>query len=148
MTAALYVALTMLSHLFGLASGAIQFRISEALCVLPVFTAAAVPGLSVGCFLANLLTGAAIWDVIFGSLATLIGAYGAYLLRRLKYFAPLPTIISNVLIVPYVIKYAYSVDNGIPYLMLTVGIGEIVCAGALGILLILALKPVSRSLFS
>ena len=71
--AAIYVVLTMAINVFNLASGAIQVRISEALCILPYFTSAAIPGLSIGCLLANLLTGAPIWDVIFGTLATLIG---------------------------------------------------------------------------
>ena len=74
MIAALYVVLTFIANLAGLASGVIQVRLSEALTILPVFTAAAVPGLAIGCVLANLLTGCAIWDVVFGSLATLIGA--------------------------------------------------------------------------
>ena len=84
MIAALYVVLTFIANLAGLASGVIQVRLSEALTILPVFTAAAVPGLAVGCVLANLLTGCAIWDVVFGSLATLIGAVGTRLLRKKK----------------------------------------------------------------
>ncbi|HOA84750.1 MAG TPA: QueT transporter family protein, partial [Bacillota bacterium] len=68
--AALYVALTFLSAAMGLASGVIQLRLSEALCVLPVFTPAAIPGLAVGCLIANFATGAVVLDVIFGSLAT------------------------------------------------------------------------------
>ena len=67
--AALYTALTYLINYFGLANGAIQVRISEALTILPVFTPAAIPGLFIGCLLSNLLTGAAIWDIVFGSLA-------------------------------------------------------------------------------
>ncbi|MCP2867106.1 QueT transporter family protein, partial [Salmonella enterica] len=63
-----------------LASGAIQVRISEALCVLPFFTPAAIPGLFLGCLLSNLLTGCIIWDVVFGSLATLLGALGTWLI--------------------------------------------------------------------
>ena len=72
--AALYVVLTVIANALGLASGAIQVRFSEALTILPVFTPAAIPGLTVGCVLANLITGCAPWDVVFGSLATLIGA--------------------------------------------------------------------------
>ena len=63
--AALYVVLTMIANMLGLANYAIQVRFSEALCVLPYFTFAAVPGLYVGCLIANLLTGAAIWDILF-----------------------------------------------------------------------------------
>lgn len=147
MIAALYVVLTELSNLFGLASGVIQFRLSEALCVLPVFSSAAIPGLTVGCIIANLLTGAPIWDVIFGPLATLIGAVGAYLLRRYIWLSPLPTIASNALIIPLVLRYAYSVNDAFIFLVATVGLGEIVCCGVLGTVLLIALKPVSRRLF-
>ena len=80
--AAIYVVLTFVAQAFGLASGAIQFRLSEVLTILPMFTAAAIPGLTVGCVLANILTGCAIWDVVFGSFATLLGAIGTHLLRK------------------------------------------------------------------
>ena len=75
--AALYVVLTYLAAAFNLSSGVIQVRFSEALTILPVFTPAAIPGLFVGCILANALTGAVVIDVICGSIATLIGAVGA-----------------------------------------------------------------------
>ena len=80
--AALYVVLTMIANAAGLASGAIQIRISEALTILPVFTWAAVPGLTIGCLLANLLTGAAVWDIVFGAFATFLGALGTYWIGR------------------------------------------------------------------
>ena len=108
--AALYVALTHLSNAFGLASGIIQCRISEALCILPVFTAAAIPGLTIGCIIANLTTMASIVDIIFGSLATLIGALGAYWLRNHKWLTPLPTILANTLILPFVLKYILNLE--------------------------------------
>ena len=98
--AALYVVLTMLANALGLANYPVQLRFSEALTVLPLFTGAAIPGLFVGCLISNILSGAVIWDVIFGSLATLIGAIGTYLLRRYKLLPLLPPIISNTLIVP------------------------------------------------
>ena len=72
--AALYVVLTYLAGMLGLASGAIQIRFSEALTILPVFTPAAIPGLFAGCILSNLFTGCALPDIVVGSLATLIGA--------------------------------------------------------------------------
>jgi len=141
--AALYVALTFLSAAMGLASGVIQLRLSEALCVLPVFTPAAIPGLAVGCLIANFATGAVVLDVIFGSLATLLGALGAWAMRRWKYLAPLPTILANMLIVPFVLKYAYSAGEAVPFMMLTVGIGEFFACGVLGTLLtvMLSKKP-------
>ncbi|MBQ8302375.1 MAG: QueT transporter family protein [Clostridia bacterium] len=134
--AALYVIMTLVSSLVGLASGVIQFRISEALCILPIFFPEAVPGLFVGCLLSNLLAGGVVWDVIFGSIATLIGAYGAYLLRGLPqdkiWVATLPTILSNMIIVPFVLIFAYGAPDSYFFLAITVGIGEIVCAGVLG----------------
>ena len=142
--AALYVALTYLSALFGMSSGVIQFRISEALCILPMFMPEAVAGLTVGCLLANILTSAAPWDIVFGALATLIGALGARLLKslptRLAWLATLPTILSNAIIVPFVLIYAYGVNDSYIYLMLTVGIGELVCAGGVGSALYYSLR--------
>ena len=80
--AAMYVVLTWLANIFGLANGAIQVRFSEALTILPYFTPAAIPGLFVGCIISNTITGAAVWDILFGSLATLIGAFFTYKLRH------------------------------------------------------------------
>ena len=134
--AALYVVLTMLSALFGLASGAIQVRLSEALTILPAFTPAAVPGLFVGCLLANTLSGSLPWDIVFGSLATLLGAFGTYLLRRCsRWLAPLPPILANMLVVPVVLKRVYGFEDAYWFLVVTVGVGEVVSAGVLGMLL-------------
>lgn len=138
--AALYVILTGLSAMLGIASGAIQVRLSEALTVLPYFTPAAVPGVTVGCLLANLLTGAPLPDIVFGTLATLLGAIGARLLRKYKYLVPVPTILSNALIIPLVLQYAYGVKDAFWFLFLTVGAGEIISAGVFGILLLHVLK--------
>ena len=146
MIAALYVVLTVLAAQFNLANGAIQVRFSEALTILPVFTAAAVPGLTVGCILANILTGCAMWDVVFGSLATLLGAIGTHLLRKTEnpVLGCIPPIIANVVIVPIVLMKVYGVEDGYPYLALTVGIGEVVCCGVLGVLLYRQLKKSKR----
>lgn len=132
--AALYVVLTMLASAVGLSSGVIQFRISEALCIMAVFLPEAVPGLFIGCLISNLMVpGAVIWDIIFGSVATLLGAVGARLMRKLpeklRWLSTLPTILSNMLIVPLVLIYAYGATDSYGFLLLTVGIGEIVCAG-------------------
>jgi uncharacterized membrane protein len=145
--AAIYVVLTIAIDAFGLANGAIQVRISEALTVLPFFTPAAIPGLFIGCLLSNFLTGAAIWDVIFGSLATLLGAIGTYFLRKWKWCAPLPPIFANVLIIPFVLYYAYSLPGGIPFFMLTIGIGEVLSCGVLGMLLLFLLQKYRHILF-
>ena len=138
--AALYVVLTMLANALGLANYPVQLRFSEALTVLPLFTGAAIPGLFVGCLISNILSGAVMWDVIFGSLATLIGAIGTYLLRRYKLLPLLPPIISNTLIVPFVLAYGYGIEGTMPFFMLTVGLGEAISCGVLGYLLMLVLR--------
>ena len=135
--AAIYVALTLLFE--AISFGPIQFRIAELLCVLPYFTPAARPGLFMGCLLSNILAGAHIYDVIFGSLATLMGAMGSYAVRRHKPLVAVPPILANTLIVPFVLRYAYGTPGILPYLMLTVGIGEILAIGVLGTCLIYAL---------
>lgn len=138
--ASLYVILTMLSHIFGLDSGVIQLRISEALCILPCFTPAAIGGLFVGCLLANILSGAVFWDVIFGSLATLLGALGTRLLAKNRFLAPIPPILANTFIIPFVLSRAYGISGSIWYFMLTVGIGEVISCGIFGGLLYCAIK--------
>ena len=135
MIAAIYVVLTLLVSAFNLASGAIQVRVSEALTILPAFTPAAIPGLFLGCLISNLISGCMLWDVVFGSLATLLGAVGSYLLRKWKYAVPVPPIVANTLIIPFVLSYVYQLPEGVPYFMLTIGIGEILSCGILGILL-------------
>ena len=150
--AALYVVLTYVFSAF--ASGVIQVRVSEALTILPAFTPAAIPGLFVGCLLANLLTGAAIYDVIFGSLATLLGAVGTYLLRKHKFLCTLAPVVSNIIIIPLVLRYGYGLtmeyggrDWSIPFYMLTVGAGEIICCCVLGTILLNALAKVRNAIF-
>lgn len=135
LVAALYVALSFLVQTLGLASNAVQFRLSEALCVLPFFTTAAIPGLTIGCFLFNLFSGCIWQDVVFGSLATLIGAMGAHLLRRFPYLMPLPTVLANTVIIPPVLAYGYHVEEGIGFLFLTVGLGEVISAYVAGMVL-------------
>ena len=128
--AAIYVCLTYIGAPF--ASGVIQVRLSEALCVLPVFTPYAIPGVFVGCVIANLLTGAVVWDIAFGSLATLIGALGTYFLRKNRLLALLPPIIANMIVVPFVLSYAYHIEGAVWWFMVTVGAGEVVSVGILG----------------
>lgn len=138
--AALYVALTHVSNLAGLASGVIQIRLSETLTILPVFTPAAIPGLFIGCLLSNLTTGCIPWDIFGGSMATLLGTIGTYLLRKYPYTGSIPPIVTNTVIVPFVLAYAYQFEGTIPYFMLTVGIGEVICCGVLGTLFMAALR--------
>ena len=139
--AALYVVLTIISNFAGLASGVIQLRLSEMLTILPVFTPAAIPGLAVGCAVANLATGCALWDVAFGTLATTLGALGTYYIgRKYPYAGPAFPIAANALIVPKVLQVVYGAEGTDWYFMLTVGIGEILSCGVLGIILYRVLR--------
>ncbi|CDA89615.1 putative uncharacterized protein [Firmicutes bacterium CAG:238] len=139
--AALYVMLTIISNFAGLASGVIQLRLSEMLTILPVFTPAAIPGLAVGCAVANLATGCALWDVAFGTLATTLGALGTYYIgRKYPYAGPAFPIAANALIVPKVLQVVYGAEGTYWYFMLTVGIGEILSCGVLGIILYRVLR--------
>ena len=147
--AALYVVITFVANAAGLASGAIQVRLSEMLTIMPLFTWAAVPGLAIGCVLANFLTGCALWDVVFGSIATLLGALGTYYIgRRKPVLGPVFPIVSNALIVPLVLQYVYGLEGSYWYFMATVGAGEIISCGVLGMLLLFALQKYAGRLFS
>ena len=146
MIAALYVVLTFLANALGLANYAVQVRFSEALTILPYFTPAAIPGLALGCLLANVLTGCALPDIVFGTLATLIGAFLTYLLRKNKWLAPIPPIAANTLIVPFVLLYAYGI-RPLWLSFLTVGAGELLSCGVLGCLLLNVLNKYKRQLF-
>jgi len=147
MIAAIYVVLTILFAPFGF--GEIQVRIAEALTILPYFTPAAIPGLFIGCIIGNLIGGAILPDIIFGSLATLLGACFTYLLRnKSKYLAPLPPIIANTLIIPFVLRYAYGVPLPTPFMMLTVGIGELISCGGLGMILLTGLRKHHHNFFT
>ena len=145
--AALYVVLTLIANALGLANYAIQVRFSEALTILPYFTPAAIPGLFVGCILSNILTGCVPLDIIFGSLATLLGAIFTYKLRKWKYLTPLPPIIFNILFVPPVLAFVYRFEGTLYYFALTVGIGELISCGVLGIALLLLLEKHRKALF-
>ena len=154
MIAALYVVLTFIANTFGLANYAIQVRISEALTILPYFTPAAIPGLIIGCLLSNILTGCILPDIIFGSIATLIGALGTYALRKWKWCAPVTPILANALIVPFVLIYGYGfLLEGVStiycygYYFITVGIGEIISCGILGMLLLHTLEKYKNKIF-
>ncbi|MBO4883871.1 MAG: QueT transporter family protein [Clostridia bacterium] len=128
--AALYVALTLIFE--PISFGAMQVRIAEALTILPLFTPAAIPGLFVGCLLANLLGGAIVVDVIFGSVATLIGAALGYALRSNRWLVPIPAIVANALIVPPILRYGYGLEMPLALLALYIAIGEIAGCYVLG----------------
>lgn len=155
--AALYVVLTFVANAFGLANYAVQVRFSESLTILPFFTPAAIPGLTLGCLLSNILTGCALPDIIFGTLASLLGAAGTYLLSNpirnqkancanKKWLAPIPPIVANTIIVPFVLLYAYEI-RPLWLSFLTVGAGEIISCGILGIILLNVLNKYKKQLF-
>lgn len=152
--AAMYAALTYLSAAMNLAYGPVQFRVSEALTVLPVFTPAAVPGLALGCFIANLTSPFGVVDWVFGTLASLIGATGTLALSKVKFrgiplLAPLPPVVSNALIVG--LELSCFSDAGVFSLAnaslgaflagaLSVGLGELAVCYALGVPLMIAVE--------
>lgn len=145
--AAVYALLTI--FLAPISSGLIQCRVSEAMSVLPYFTFSAVPGLFIGCVIANLLVGATIYDVIFGSLATLLAAYITYAMRKhfSKYLAPLPSVVVNALVVGWLLTYVYEV--GVDYWIAVgyVAIGQAIACFALGIPLMKLLERFRDKLF-
>ncbi len=158
--AAVYVILTFVASSLGLSSGVIQVRLSEALTILPYFTPVAIPGLFIGCLVSNLLTGCMPLDVIFGSIATLLGAIGTYFIgawshknmnpataKALMWMTPLPPIIANTLIVPHILAFVYRFKGSISYFMLTVGIGELISCGLFGLLLLFTLRKYETTLF-
>ncbi len=146
--AAVYAVLTLISAMFGLSSGIIQVRISEALSFLPFISSAAVPGLTMGCLISNAIAGGVPQDIIFGSIATLLGAICSRLMgKHIKkhrtvgiYLSTLPNVVSNTLIVPWVLKYAYGAEEAVGFMMLTVGIGEVIACVILGAIVISAFK--------
>lgn len=144
--AALYVVLTFVANAFGLANYAVQVRFSEALTILPFFTPAAIPGLTLGCLLSNILTGCAMPDIIFGTLATLIGAVLTWILRKSKWLAPVPPIVANTVIVPFVLYYAYGIKP-LWLSFITVGMGEIISCGILGMILLNILNKYKKYIF-
>lgn len=141
LTGTLYVVLTFISSALGISSGVVQLRFSEALCIMPVFSAYAVPGLFIGCMLANLFTGCAVWDIVFGSLATLAGALGTRALKNHRFLRMLPPIAANTVTVPLVLKSVYMLDGAMWFFFVTVFIGELISCGVFGELLA---KPVGK----
>ena len=135
--AALYAALTLL--LAPISYGNLQCRVSEALTILPVLFPEAIPGLTVGCLLANLLGPYGIFDVVFGTLATLIATIGSYLLRDHDWLVPLPPVIANAIIVGGMLHFAYGVP-GLWACMGWVGLGELIACYVIGLPLLKFLK--------
>jgi uncharacterized membrane protein len=142
--AALYFALTML--LAPISFGPVQFRVAEALCVLPFLYAEAIPGLFVGCLLSNLLGGNGLLDVLFGSLATLAAAIAVYKCR-VKWLVPLFPVIVNGIVVGAVLAYVYTPDTmaaAFPLFAAEVAAGELGVCYLIGLPLLLAMERVTK----
>ena len=149
MIAAIYAAATYFSAVLGIAYNAIQFRFSEALTILAVFTPAAIPGLTVGCILGNISSPFGIWDIIFGSAATLLAAICARKLRNIKFkglplLSVLMPVIFNAIIVGAEITFLFPTDapslTAFTVAALEVGAGEAVVCLAGGIPLYFAIQ--------
>jgi uncharacterized membrane protein len=128
--AAIYATLTILLGSFGY--GPIQFRIAEALTILPALTPAAIPGLFVGCMVANILGPYGMLDMVLGGGATLIAALMSYTLRKRPILVPLPPVLVNAVVIGSMLYYAYGVPMSLLACMATVGLGQLVSCYALG----------------
>lgn len=153
--AASYTAITVLENMFfggkvdsGITKGIIQLRLADALTVLPVFTPAAIPGLFFGCLITNKVIGCPNFDIIYGSLATLVAAILTFAVRKKRFFAPVPPIVINMIVVPLMFTYCYKFDDR-PFWQyaLFIGISGIISCGVLGIALMLGLDDYKKTLF-
>lgn len=140
--AALYAALTL--ALYPISFGAVQFRVSEALTLLPIVMPEAIPGLFVGCLVSNLIGSATPWDIIFGSLATLIAAILTYATRRNKILAAFWPVLCNTVIVGLVL--ALTLDLPVFLTMGEVGLGELAVVYTVGMAMLAALKRLPKKL--
>ena len=135
----IYVVLTYALKPFSY--GAVQVRISEALCILPIFDSLPVISITLGCLIANTLNGNVI-DMIFGTFATFLGLIFTYKLRKKNFFiATSPTLISNAIIIPFVLKYGYGMPEiVIWYEALFILIGETISVYLIGYII----KPILK----
>ncbi|MBR5110171.1 MAG: QueT transporter family protein [Clostridia bacterium] len=138
--AALYAGLTIL--LQAISFSAVQVRVSEAMTLLPVLMPAAIPGLTVGCFLANIISPVGWMDMVFGTLATLIAAVLTRMLRKNLYLAALMPVLSNAIIIGVMLHVAFGEPLWMS--MLTVGAGEALACYVLGIPLMKALEKMPK----
>lgn len=137
--AAVYAALTLL--FYPLSFGLSQLRVSEGLCILPYFTPAAVPGLFLGCVIANIFGGFGLLDIVCGSLATLLAAYATYKIKN-KWLAPLPAVLTNAVIVGA--ELAYLINAPFWQAALGVGAGQAISCYVIGMPLLFALEKLQR----
>ncbi len=128
--AALYTALTLIFQ--PISFGAVQLRVAEALTLLPAVLPQAIPGLTAGCLISNLIFGSNVYDVVFGTLATLAAALWTRAIRRKLWLAALPPVAVNAAVIGLVLTYAYGINA--PLLnILTVGAGQAAVCYALGV---------------
>ena len=140
---AIYISLYIaLCYVFApISFGMIQVRIAEALCIMPLFDPFAIVAITIACFLSNLLISVSLIDAVFGSIATFIGLILIIYIKKNNFFLKmLPTVLSNAIIIPFVLKYAYGINEPLWLSGLTVGIGEVISVMGLGYLLYLYLN--------
>ena len=142
--AAVYAVLTFV--LMPFSYGMMQVRISEALTILPAFTPAAVPGLFVGCLVANALGPNGVVDIVIGSLATLLSAVGSRWLKDHPLLVPLPPVIANAVLVGWELSYVYGM-GALPVCMAWVGLGELISCYVVGLPLMKLLKKYEKVIF-
>ena len=139
--AAIYVVLCAVFKPFSF--GLIQIRISEALCIMPLFDTMSVISISIGCFLSNMFFGGEFIDAVFGTIATFIGLFCIRFIKKDNFFLKmLPTVISNMLIIPFVLRYAYGINEPLWLAAISVGFGEVVSVMAIGFSLYKALNKI------
>ena len=137
---ALYATLTL--AVYPISYGPIQFRISEALTILPLFFAEAIPGLAIGCFIANIPMG--IWDMVIGTTATLLASIATRYLKKI-YLGVIPPVVFNAFLIPVVFLTMPEITEPYWFSVLTVGLGELVSVVALGVPLYFALTKLKKN---
>lgn len=140
LVAAIYTALCLVFQPISFGFSGVEMRISEALSLLPVVMPAAVPGLFVGCLLANILGGATILDIVFGSLTTLAAAILTRKLRRKFCFAALPPVVLNAVVVGTLLRYAYGLQLPLLICMGSIALGQAAACYGLGAVVLRAME--------
>ena len=136
--AAVYATLTLI--LMPISYGVMQVRVSEALTILPYFTPAAIPGLFIGCLVANIVGPNGILDIVLGSSASLIAAVLSYMLRGKPLLVPMPPVVINALVIGPMLKYVYGIDIPLIFCILWVGLGQLIACYGIGYPLLRYLK--------
>lgn len=138
----MYTALTL--FFAPISYGSVQFRISESLTILPFFTPSAIYGLFAGCLISNIFGGNGAYDIVFGSLATLIAAYATYRIK-IKFLAPAPPVIINAFVIGIMLSILYELNMILT--ILSVGLGQLVVIYVLGFPLLYLLDSRKKVLF-